>query len=166
MKHWLQTTLLAALVGGSAMAASPATAASLSIGIGFPGVGFSYNSGGYCDQWGCPDTFWNYPIYYCPVYYRGRWYQGPVYYRNYRAYTVWIHGVGGDEWRRRGRAGARPLGRTGSRLLHLERFRPRQLAPTGTASVMIGGVTAVLGSQLQRRYEMAQRLLAQQQSYD
>jgi len=107
MKRWLQTALLAAVVGGSSLAVSPASAASLSIGVNFPGVGFSYNSGGYCDSWGCPDYFWNYPIYYCPVYYAGRWYRGPVYYRPYRGgYLYWIHGG----WRRDYWRARRPYG--------------------------------------------------------
>jgi len=107
MKRWLQTALLAAVVGGSSLAASPASAASFSIGINFPGVGFSYNSGGYCDSLGCPDYFWNYPIYYCPVYYAGRWYRGPVYYRPYRGgYLYWIHGG----WRRDYWRARRPYG--------------------------------------------------------
>jgi len=107
MKRWLQTALLAAVVGGSSLAASPASAASFSIGVNFPGVGFSYNSGGYCDSWGCPDYFWNYPIYYCPVYYAGRWYRGPVYYRPYRGgYLYWIHGG----WRRDYWRARRPYG--------------------------------------------------------
>lgn len=107
MKRWLQTTLLAAVVGGSALAASPASAVSVSIGVNFPGVGFSYNSGGYCDSWGCPDYFWNYPIYYCPVYYQGRWYRGPVYYRSYRGGNLfWIHGG----WRRDYWRDRRPYG--------------------------------------------------------
>jgi len=107
MKRWLQTALLAAVVGGSTLAVSPASAASFSIGVNFPGVGFSYNSGGYCDSWGCPDYFWNYPIYYCPVYYEGRWYRGPVYYRPYRGgYLYWIHGG----WRRDYWRARRPYG--------------------------------------------------------
>jgi hypothetical protein len=107
MKRWLQTALLAAVVGGSAVAASPASAVSLSIGVNFPGVGFSYNSGGYCDSWGCPDYFWNYPIYYCPVYYQGRWYRGPVYYRSSRGGNLyWIHGG----WRRDYWRDRRPYG--------------------------------------------------------
>ncbi len=97
MKKLLTQTLLAAAIGGAALTAAPANAASFSIGFGFPGVGFSYNSGGYCDRWGCPDQFWDYPIYYCPVYYRGTWFSGPVYYRSSRnGYLYWVHGG----WRR------------------------------------------------------------------
>ena len=35
-------------------------------------------SGGYCDFAGCPDHFWRYPVHYGPVFFHGRWYQGPV----------------------------------------------------------------------------------------
>ena len=97
MRKLLTKTLVAAAMGGAILSATPANAASLSISVGFPGVGFSYNSGGYCDTWGCPDRFWNYPIYYCPVYYGGRWYSGPAYYRHSRGgYQYWIRGG----WRR------------------------------------------------------------------
>ena len=97
MRKQITQTLLAAAVGGLVLGVTPASAASFSINFGFPGIGFSYNSGGYCDEWGCPDYFWNYPIYYCPVYYAGRWYSGPMYYRYYRgSYRYWIHG----DWRR------------------------------------------------------------------
>jgi hypothetical protein len=103
----MRWTLLLAVLGGSALAASPASAASFSIGVSFPGVGFSYNSGGYCDDWGCPGAFWNYPVYYCPVYYRNRWYRGPVYYRYSRGdYLFWVHGG----WRRDAWSGPRPRG--------------------------------------------------------
>jgi hypothetical protein len=107
MRKLIAQTVLAAAFGGAIVSATPANAQSFSINIGFPGVGFSYNSGGYCDRWGCPDSFWNYPIYYCPVYYGGRWYSGPVYYRYYRGtYLYWIHG----NWRRDYWNGPRPRG--------------------------------------------------------
>ena len=97
MKRLFTQTLMAAAIGGTVLSATPADAQSFSISVGFPGVGFSYNSGGYCDSWGCPNQFWNYPIYYCPVYYGGRWYSGPAYYRySGGRYQYWIHGG----WRR------------------------------------------------------------------
>jgi len=97
MKKLLTRTLVVAAVGVAFFGSTPASAASFSINVGFRGTGFSYSSGGYCDRWGCPDQFWDYPIYYCPVYYRGRWYTGPVYYRHVRGgYAYWIHGG----WRR------------------------------------------------------------------
>ena len=98
MKNSLKTLLAAATIGGAAMIASaPARADNFSLSINVGAVGFSYQSGGYCDDWGCPDAYWNYPIYYCPVYFRGHWYSGPVYYRYSRGiYWYWIHG----DWRR------------------------------------------------------------------
>jgi len=107
MKRLITQTLMAAAIGGTVLSATPASAVSVSVNVGFPGVGFSYNSGGYCDSWGCPNQFWNYPIYYCPVYYRGRWYSGPAYYRNSGGgYQYWIHGG----WRRDSWNRPRPSG--------------------------------------------------------
>ena len=42
------------------------------------------------------------PVYYCPVFYRGSWYRGPVYYRHHRNRTqFWIRGGWRyDEWQR------------------------------------------------------------------
>jgi hypothetical protein len=65
------------------------------------GVTFSYDSGGYCDQWGCPDAFWDLPVYYGPVFFGGAWYDGPLYYRDwYGQRQYWLHGGWHfDEWR-------------------------------------------------------------------
>jgi len=56
---------------------------------------------GYCDTYGCPDSYWNLPIYYGPVYYNDVWFNGPLYYRDWggrRQY--WIHGGWRyDAWR-------------------------------------------------------------------
>ena len=89
------------------------------LGIGPDGgVCFSYDSGGYCDQWGCPDDFWDLPVYYGSVFYDDQWFDGPVYYRDwYGRRQYWIHGDWRfDEWRgphpgwwREGRYGP-PLG--------------------------------------------------------
>ena len=107
MNRFLKSALVAAALGSGALAATPASAASFRISYGFPGVGFNYDSGGYCDSWGCPDQFWDYPVYYCPVYFRGRWYRGPVYYRQTRfGVQFWIH----DGWRRDMWGGPRPRG--------------------------------------------------------
>ncbi len=103
MRKFLKTAVTAAVLTGAAMlTAAPASAAGFSINVGVPGIGFSYDSGGYCDQWGCPDAFWDYPVYYCPVYFRGDWYKGPVYYRRDRGRTMyWIHGNWrNDQWDR------------------------------------------------------------------
>jgi hypothetical protein len=104
MKRFLTTIVaVAALAGAALFATSPAQAGvSLSFSIGIPNaVAFDYDSGGYCDDWGCPDEYWDMPVYYGPVYYRGGWYQGPVYYRDYGG-TRWYWIRGGwrrDEWR-------------------------------------------------------------------
>src|ERR1043166_3765028 len=103
MKAFLKTTVAGAAMAGAAMFASaPAEArVDLGISIGVPGVAFEYDSGGYCDRWGCPDDYWDFPVYYGPVYWGGEWYRGPVYYREYRGeYWYWIHGGWRrDEWR-------------------------------------------------------------------
>lgn len=102
MKRFLKAMTTAALLIGAAMFASaPAQADGVSITIGVPGIGFSYSSGGYCDDWGCPADYWDYPVYYGPVYYDGRWFRGPVYYRyiNGRPW-YWVHGGWHrDHWR-------------------------------------------------------------------
>lgn len=93
-----------ALLGAAMFTGAPAQARTdFSISIGVPGaVGFDYNSGGYCDSYGCPDGYWDYPVWYGPVFYHGRWYRGPVYYRDdlsdRRVYWIaggWHH----DQWR-------------------------------------------------------------------
>ena len=97
MKRLFLSSLFGAVVACAALAVTPAAAQDVNISVGFPGVAFSYSSGGYCDSWGCPGEFWNYPVYYCPVYYGNRWYRGPVYYRFDRGvYWYWVHGG----WRR------------------------------------------------------------------
>jgi hypothetical protein len=98
--------LVAAAISGALLGTEPAMAASYGVSFSTPGISFSYNSGGYCDAWGCPDSYWDYPIYYCPVYYGGQWYRGPVYYRMIfgRPY-YWLHG----DWRRDAWIGPRPV---------------------------------------------------------
>jgi len=100
LRKWIMS---AALLAGSAFAmATPASAGvGFSISIGVPGVGFDYNSGGYCDRWGCPDGFYNYPVWYGPVFVGGNWYQGPVYWRDWGGSRwYWVHGGWHrDEWR-------------------------------------------------------------------
>src|ERR1051325_2575741 len=74
-------------------------------GVRGPLLGFSYDTGGYCDSTGCPDDFWDYPIAYCPVYFAGEWYRGPFYYRYWQGnYYYWIRG----DWRRDEWRGDRP----------------------------------------------------------
>ena len=63
---------------------------------------YSRDTGGYCDDAGCPDHFWTYPIFYGPVYFHGIWYRGPVYTRDdsYGHHWFWIRGAWRrDEWR-------------------------------------------------------------------
>jgi hypothetical protein len=91
----------AAVAGVTMLSALPAQAASVGTGVGLGnGIEFSYQSGGYCDRWGCPDEFWDYPLYYCPVFYDGTWFRGPVYFsRRHDELWYWVHGGWHrDEW--------------------------------------------------------------------
>jgi hypothetical protein len=93
---------LGVLAFAGATVATPAAAQSFGLGFGPQGgISFSYDSGGYCDQWGCPDDFWDMPLYYGPVFWGGEWYDGPVYYRDwYGRRQFWLHGAWRfDEWR-------------------------------------------------------------------
>lgn len=76
-------------------------------GYGQPPGGISYNyaSGGYCDTWGCPDDYYDLPVYYGSVYFGGDWFNGPLYYRDWGgARQYWVRGGWHyDDWR-----GARP----------------------------------------------------------
>ncbi len=106
MKGILKSIVAAtAIAGAASFVSAPAQAGvsfGLSIGLPIPGgVAVDYNSGGYCDGWGCPDSYWDMPVYYGPVYYSGRWFQGPIYYRDYGGNRwYWVHGGWRrDEWR-------------------------------------------------------------------
>lgn len=60
----------------------------------------------YCDQYGCPDDFYDMPIWYGPVFYDNVWFGGPVYYRDWHGRRqYWIHGG----WRYDAWQGPRPL---------------------------------------------------------
>jgi hypothetical protein len=119
MKIFWKTAVAALALTAGATAAMPASAQSFGLGFGpRGGISFSYDSGGYCDQFGCPDAFWEMPVYYGPVFWHGDWYDGPVYYREAFGHRqFWIHGDWrNDEWRgphpgwwREGRYGP-PLG--------------------------------------------------------
>ena len=113
MRILWQAAAAAAIMAG--VFAVPARADSFSIGLGGGGVSFSYDSGGYCDRFGCPDGYWDLPVYDCPVFWGGDWYRGPVYYRRYNGRVMyWIHGDWRyDQWR-----GARPGG------VCVDRYRP------------------------------------------
>ncbi len=103
MKTAFKTLIGAAAIAGAAtFAAAPANADGFGLSIGpGGGISFSVSSGGYCDQWGCPDDYWGYPVFYGPVYYGGSWYRGPLYYRySGGSYWYWLHGGWRrDEWR-------------------------------------------------------------------
>jgi hypothetical protein len=107
MRKFLKTVIAAAAFSGAVAAvASPASAQGFSFGFGSGGITFSYSSGGFCDSWGCPPRFWDMPVYYGPVFFRGDWYQGPVYYRiRFGVREYWVRGGWHrDEWR-----GPRPV---------------------------------------------------------
>jgi hypothetical protein len=55
----------------------------------------------YCDEYGCPDVFYDMPIWYGPVFYGSVWFAGPVYYRiRHGQRQYWIHGGWHyDTWR-------------------------------------------------------------------
>ncbi|HEY8950285.1 MAG TPA: hypothetical protein VIM56_15475 [Rhizomicrobium sp.] len=109
MKSIFGMSVMATAMGCIAtFANAPAQARTdFSISIGVPNaVNFDYGSGGYCDSYGCPDEYWDFPVWYGPVYWRGTWYRGPLYYRDdlgdRRVYWIaggWHH----DQWR-----GSRP----------------------------------------------------------
>ncbi len=64
MRRLLKTALAATtLAGATLFAAAPSQAGiSFSFSFGVPnGVAFSHESGGYCDDWGCPDAYWDMP---------------------------------------------------------------------------------------------------------
>jgi hypothetical protein len=99
--YWKIAAAALALTAG-ATAAMPASAQSFGLGFGpRGGISFSYDSGGYCDQSGCPDDFWDMPVFYGPVFWHGEWYDGPVYYREAFGHRqFWINGDWrNDEWR-------------------------------------------------------------------
>lgn len=107
MRSILRASIVAAaaLAAGAFAGVSSAQAAGFSIGVGPGGVNFSVSSGGYCDDRGCPDAFWDMPVYYCPVFYHGDWYRGPVYYRHTPdGNQYWIRG----QWRFDAWRGPRP----------------------------------------------------------
>ena len=61
MRTLLMATVAAtAIIGAALLGAAPANAQGYS---GPGGIEFSYGSGGYCDAFGCPDDFWDYPVY-------------------------------------------------------------------------------------------------------
>ncbi len=48
---------------------------------------------GYCDEYGCPEDYYDLPIYDGEVYYNGLWLTGPLYYRDWGGgRQFWLHG--------------------------------------------------------------------------
>jgi hypothetical protein len=94
----LPKALLMCAALGAVMAAVPASARHHTFGYGPTVVNPSSDTGGYCDNDGCPDHFWTYPIFYGPVFYEGVWYRGPVYVRDDQSghHWFWVHG----DWHR------------------------------------------------------------------
>jgi len=73
--------------------------------------------GGYCDAWGCPDEFWDYPVYYGSIYYDGAWLTGPVYCRDISGRReYWVHGGWHNDGWRGERPAQYPAGRVGPAL--------------------------------------------------
>lgn len=106
MKGFLSASVVAAVLTSAAvLGGTPAQASNFTIGVGPSGINFSVSSGGYCDDRGCPDAFWDMPVYYCPVFYKGDWFRGPVYYRRGPGgMEFWIRG----KWHRDSWRGPRP----------------------------------------------------------
>ncbi len=104
MKRVVKLAAPAAMLAAAAVWGGTAAAGDFgfNISIGVPGaVGFDVGTGGFCDSWGCPDDYWDFPVWYGPVYYDGAWFRGPVYYREIDGQRVfWVHGGWhADQWR-------------------------------------------------------------------
>ena len=102
MKPALKLALLASSIVGLSLAAAPAALGRYdSYGDRNRAISTSPETGGYCDNAGCPDHFWRYPIHYGPVFVRGQWYLGPLYFRGDRfGRQYWVRGGWHrDEWR-------------------------------------------------------------------
>jgi hypothetical protein len=99
MTSSLRMTLLASSVAGLSLLAGSAALARMHYDD--RSVEFSRDSGGYCDNAGCPDHFWRYPVHYGPVFFAGHWFKGPVYFRgDWRDRQYWVRGGWHrDEWR-------------------------------------------------------------------
>ncbi len=151
MRNLIPAAFAAAAMGAALTASAPAQA-QVGLSISIPGIAFSYSSGGYCDRWGCPDEFWDYPVSYCPVYYGGSWYRGPAYYRVYRGrYQYWIRG----SWRYDAWGRTRPNWACADRYgppLGLDFYITNGSAcatigaAAGTATATIGTTTAATGT--------------------
>jgi len=110
MRTFLKLAVIAFGVGG-AMAASPAVAQpyeddgyyddAYDDGYGDPAYDPAYDAYAaqegyadpYCDAYGCPDDYYDLPVYYGDYYYDGSWLTGPVYWRTFGGVRqFWIHG--------------------------------------------------------------------------
>ena len=110
MKPSLKLTLFASTIIGLTIAsASSAQAQYYGRDDRSRAISSSPETGGYCDNTGCPDRFWKYPVHYGPVFFHGQWYRGPVYFRADRhGRQYWVSGGWHrDEWRGRRPAWAR-----------------------------------------------------------
>jgi hypothetical protein len=66
---------------------------------------------GYCDEYGCPEDYYDLPVYYGDVFYGGSWLTGPLYYRDWAgSRQFWVHGGWRSAQHRGGRFGS-ALGR-------------------------------------------------------
>lgn len=101
MKTSIKTILLASCVAALSLGAAQARYHGHDDRGG--AITFSTETGGYCDNAGCPDHFWRYPVHYGPVFVQGRWFRGPVYFRGDRyGREYWVRGGWHrDEWRGR-----------------------------------------------------------------
>ena len=67
---------------------------------------------GYCDAYGCPDDYYDLPVYYGDVFYDNAWLTGPLYYRDWGGgRQFWIRGGWRSSQYRGGRFGP-ALGRS------------------------------------------------------
>ena len=72
---------------------------------------------GYCDAWGCPDGYWDFPVYYGSIYYNGAWLDGPIYCRDIDGRRqFWVHGGWHNDGWRGERPAQYPAGRVGPAL--------------------------------------------------
>ena len=106
MRTSIKVALLASSIVGLALAAGPAAFARHHDYNNYGGgISFALETGGYCDNAGCPDHFWRYPVHYGPVFAGGRWFRGPVDFRGDRyGREYWVHGG----WHRDDWQGRRP----------------------------------------------------------
>lgn len=103
MKSSLKLALCASSIVGLSLALTPGALARYGYDDRNRSISTAPETGGYCDYAGCPDHFWRFPIHYGPVFFHGKWYRGPVYFRSDRyGREYWVRGGWHrDEWRGR-----------------------------------------------------------------